>query len=225
MSTTALLALDRLNRAARCRDCPVAPGLIYAFKDAALLRLWGREGVTHRRVAYEVPTCGHCGGSGWHLTERPDRRAEGCWTCGGHGSTAGHGCGPTLRFVETTIARPAAPALVWHSPVTGGGAGIELWNRLWPADVGGVGDWRPRMPGEPLPAHEIARDLLTVEDWIGPMEWAYHRWHLEVPPGSLAAREPAVVEWHRRHPVPPLYVPPAVVVADTDTDTDADIPF
>lgn len=62
-----------------------------------------------------------------------------------------------------------------------------------------------------------------TRDWIGPVERPYYRWHLEVPQGSLAAQEPAVVEWNRRHPVPPLYAPPAVDVADTDTDTD--IPF
>lgn len=205
MSTPALLALDRLNRYARCWDNVVQPGLIYAFKDAALLRLWDEGLHGWRRVAYQVPICGHCGGTGWHLTERHDRRAEGCHRCWGHGSTKGSGLGPVLQFVESTIRIDDGRELVWHSPVSGDGAGIALWNRLWPSEVGGVGTWKPRQPGEPMPAHEVARDLLTVEDWLGPVEWQYG-WQLRIPKDSVAAEHPDVVAWHRRHPIPPTWL-------------------
>lgn len=218
---SALLALDRLNRYARCLDRVVRPGLIYAFKDLALRRLWDEGLHGWRRVAYQVPTCGHCGGTGWHLTERHDRRAEGCHRCWGHGSTRGSGLGPVLLFVETTV-RLDGGELVWHSPVTGGGAGFELWNRLRSMEVGGVGSWRPRQPGEPMPAHEVARDLLTVEDWLGPVEWHYGQ-HLHVPVGSLAAEHPDVVRWNARHAVP-------VVIVCEDTPVGSweapdDVPF
>lgn len=204
--TIALLALDRLNRYARCWDRIVQPGLIYAFKDRALFRLWDEGLHGWRRVAYQVPTCGHCGGSGWHLTERPDRRAEGCHRCGGYGSRQGDGTGPALQFVESTIRLDDGRELVWHSPVSGAGAGIELWNRLWPSQVCGVGTWRPRLPGEGMAAHEVARDLLAVEDWLGPVERPYVQRQLRVPRDSMAAEHPDVVRWARRHPAPPTWI-------------------
>ena len=223
--TPALLALDRLNRAARCWDCPVHPGLIYAHKDAALLRLWDEGLHGWRRVAYAVPTCSNCNGSGWHRTPNLEggERGDGCNRCNGYGSTKGHGTGPTLPFVESTIRLDDGRELVWHTPTTGGHfVGVTLWRRLWPSELGSTGTWKPRQPGEPMPAHEVARDLLTVEDWLGPVEWLYG-WQLRIARDSVAYQEPAVVEWHRRHPAPVRvpYVGPVV----RDEGVGDDIPF
>lgn len=138
----------------------------------------------------------------------------------------GSGIGPNLRFVESTIRLDDGRELVWHSPVSGGGAGIDLWNRLWPSEVGGVGTWRPRLPGEGMAAHEVARDLLAVEDWLGPVEWPYGQ-HLRVPRDSMAAEHPDVVRWAQRHPAPPRTWPSALraaTAAEHPEEVD-DVPF
>lgn len=132
-------------------------------------------------------------------------------------------------LVESTIRLDDGRELVWHSPVSGGGAGIELWNRLWPSKVGGVGTWRPRQPGEPMPAHEVARDLLAVEDWLGPVERPYVQQHLRVLRDAMAAEHPDVVRWAQRHPEPPTWISAMQTVtsgtgAATDEGVD-DVPF
>lgn len=193
----AVYALDRLNAYARWEGRIVESRVIYGFKGQAIRQL---QEAHHRRVYWDGP-CHHCGGSGWHRAPGPrtwgtDLVGEICHTCLTHRDTAGTGR-VRLRFVETKIG-----SLVWHSPHHLD-VGAELWHTLddEPAEVDDT--WSPRMPGEALDAHEVARDLLSVEHWLLQTWLLVPQWlrtySLHIPPGMVAWQEPAVQTWCARH--------------------------
>jgi hypothetical protein len=153
----ALLALDRLNRAARAEARHVSTGVVYTLKDRAIEVLVAMGRASLRRVTYRS-TCGVCGGTGWYRKPSDHHFGEECRTCDAAGRKL-------LRFIETTIALPET--VRWHSPADKG-AGAALWQALVHEPVGDPGTWTPRQPGKALSAAETAEALCDAEAWIRP---------------------------------------------------------